>query len=306
VSRILVTGGAGFLGRPTVTFLRAKGHDVTVVRSREYDLRDARNIERVLTDARPEVVVHLAAAVGGIGANAAEPARFFYDNALMGIQLMHAAYSRGVRKFVTVGTVCEYPEFAQAPFGEDQLWHGYPAPVTAPYALSKKMLLVQAQAYRQQYGFDSIHLIPTNLYGPGDNFDVESGHVVPGLIAKFSAAREHGASLVRCWGSGTATREFIYINDAAWAIALATERYSGAEPVNIGTGVETPVRELAERIGELYGFGPEALVWDTDRPDGTPRRQLDVSRARDAFGFEAVVDLAAGLKLTSEWYEAQR
>jgi GDP-L-fucose synthase len=299
--RILVTGGAGFLGQPVVRQLEERGHEVFVARSRDYDLRRVADIHRLLGYSQPEVVVHLAAAVGGIGANEAEPGRFFYDNIMMGTQLMHAAWQAGVRKFVTIGTVCEYPENAELPFREDQLWDGYPAPVTAPYALAKKALLVQAQAYRAQYGFDSIHLIPVNLYGPGDNFDLKTGHVLPALVRKFAEAATLDLPTVEVWGSGTATREFIYVDDAARGIVLATENYSGASPVNIGTGVETSIRDLAEGIVLLTGFHGE-IVWDATRPDGTPRRQLDVSLAAREFGFSAEVSLTEGLRRTINWW----
>lgn len=299
MARVMVTGGAGFLGTPTVELFEQQGYDVFVPRSRDYDLRVRRDIARAL-EWGPDVVVHLAAAVGGIGANAAEPGRFFYDNALMGIQLMEMSRLVGVRKFVTVGTVCEYPENPPVPFSETDLWQGYPTPVTAPYGLAKKMLLVQAQAYRQQYGFNSIHVIPTNLYGPGDNFDLATGHVVPALIRKFLEAKLTNASTVTCWGSGNASREFILVSEAARAIVLATERYDGAEPVNIGSGIETPVRELAETVATLILYSGD-IVWDSSKPDGQPRRVLDVSRAA-AFGFKCGTSLEEGLRQTIEWY----
>lgn len=296
--RILVTGGNGFFGKAVVQRFRNK-HTVFAPSSAEYDLRDGDAIRAALYTIKPEVVVHLAAAVGGIGANAAEPGRFFYDNAVMGIQLMEQARLCGVKKFVTIGTVCEYPMNPPTPFREEALWEGYPTPVTAPYGLAKKMLLVQAQAYREQYGFDSIHLIPTNLYGPEDNFDIESGHVIPALIRKFADAKRTGDDVV-CWGSGVATREFLYIGEAARAVVLATERYSAPEPVNIGAGVETSIKELTEMIGNLYKFTGE-IRWDTSKPDGQPRRVLDVSRAK-RFGFTNQIPLEDGLRSTVAWY----
>ena len=303
--KVMVTGGNGFFGKPVVRQFRERGHEVFVPSHSEYDLRDGAAIRRALTGFNPNSVVHLAAAVGGIGANAAEPGRFFYDNALMGIQLIHYSMALGVKKFVTIGTVCEYPEFTPVPFREDDLWAGYPTPVTAPYGLAKKMLLVQGQAYREQYGFDSIHLIPTNLYGPGDNFDPETGHVIPALIRKFSDAMREGDDAVYVWGSGKAAREFIYIEDAARAVVLATLRYSNPEPVNIGYGHPRSIAHVAELLREIYCFKGE-IRWDESRPDGQLLRQLDVSRAQDRFGFTATTGLEEGLRNTVEWFEETR
>lgn len=299
--RVLVTGGAGFLGSEVVVQLRADGHLVFVPRSDHYDLRTSHGIRRALSDGAPEVVVHLAAAVGGIGANAAEPGRFFYDNAIMGLQLMEQAREAGVAKFVTIGTACSYPRDAPIPLREETLWDGYPAEPTAAYGLAKRMLLAQGQAYRSQYGFNAIHVIPTNLYGPGDNFDAGTGHVIPGLIRRIGQARKAGENAVVCWGTGMATRDFLHVTDAARGIALALERYDEAMPVNLGTGVETEVAEVAEVIALIYSYGG-AITWDDTRPDGTPRRCMDVTRAR-SFGFEATTGLLDGLTETIESYE---
>jgi GDP-L-fucose synthase len=304
--RVMVTGGAGFLGRAVVERVRAAGaEDVFVPRSRDYDLRTAEGIQRALADGRPSVVIHLAAVVGGIGANRENPGRFFYDNAIMGIQLLELARLAGVAKFVGIGTVCSYPKFAPVPFRESELWNGYPEETNAPYGLAKKMLLVQSQAYRQQYGFDAIHLIPVNLYGPGDSVDPLSSHVIPALIRKCVEARNSGAASVEIWGTGTASREFLYVDDAADAIVLASDRYDGAEPVNLGVGREITIRELAGLIVEATGFQGD-LRWDPSKPDGQPRRALDTSRARELFGFEARVDFREGLRRTVEWYERSR
>ncbi len=297
-----MTGGSGFLGRRVVAELHESGaSEVFVPRSAEYDLRTTDGIERVLTDGSPDVVVHLAAVVGGIGANRAHPGRFFYENAIMGIELMERARQAGVAKFVAVGTVCSYPKFTPVPFSEGDLWNGYPEETNAPYGLAKKMLLVQAQAYREEYGFDAIYLVPVNLYGPGDNFDLATSHVIPALIRKFVEAREAGAPEVECWGTGTPTREFLYVDDAARGIMLATERYDGAEPVNLGSGQEISIRDLATKIAELVGYEGR-LVWDSSKPDGQPRRRLDVSRAEREFGFRAEVGLDEGLRRTVDWY----
>jgi GDP-L-fucose synthase len=300
--RVLVTGGAGFLGRPVVAELEAAGAgEVFVPRSRDLDLRTAEGIDRALREAKPEIVVHLAAVVGGIGANRAHPGRFFYENAIMGVELMERARRADIGKFVQVGTVCSYPKFTPTPFHEDDLWNGYPEETNAPYGLAKKMLLVQAQAYRQEYGFNAIYLVPVNLFGPGDNFDSETGHVIPALIRRFVEAREDGAAEVACWGTGSPTREFLYVDDAARAIRLATERYDGDEPVNLGSGREISIRELAETIARQVGY-TGTLAWDHSKPDGQPRRLLDTSRAEQAFGFRAEVALEEGLRRTLDWY----
>jgi GDP-L-fucose synthase len=305
-SRIWVTGGNGFLGRHVVQVLHARGAaDVFTPRSSDYDLRDRDAIRAALYDLRPDVVIHLAAVVGGIGANRANPGRFFYDNAIMGIELMEQSRVYGLSKFVQIGTVCAYPKFTPVPFREDDIWDGYPEETNAPYGLAKKMLLVQAQAYRQQYGFNAVYLIPVNLYGPGDNFDPESSHVIPALVRKFLEAKERGDREVVAWGTGSASREFLYAPDAAEGIVLAAERYDGDEPVNLGAGREITIRELTETIGRLTGF--EGTVrWDASQPDGQPRRMLETSRARELFGFEAQTSFEDGLKQTIEWYETHR
>lgn len=304
--RVMVTGGAGFLGSFVVEHLHAHGcGDVFVPRRAEYDLTRDEDIDRALADGRPDVIIHLAAVVGGIGANRAEPGRFFYDNAIMGVQLIEKARLAGVGKFVCIGTVCAYPKFAPIPFREDDLWNGYPEETNAPYGLAKKMQLVQLQAYRQQYGMDGIFLLPVNLYGPRDNFDLASGHVIPAIIRKCVEAKERGDATVTLWGSGSASREFLYVEDAAEGIVLATERYDGADPVNLGAGFEITIRDLAEKIVELTGYEGE-LVWDTSQPDGQPRRSLDTSRARERFGFVASTPFDEGLRRTIDWYLAHR
>jgi GDP-L-fucose synthase len=298
----MVTGGGGFLGQAVVRRLEAAGADsIFVPRSSEYDLRTKDGIDRALADGRPQLVIHLAAVVGGIGANRENPGKFFYDNAIMGVQLMEQARLSGVEKFVTIGTVCAYPKFTPVPFHEDSLWDGYPEETNAPYGLAKKMLLVQGQAYREQYGFNVIHLIPVNLYGPGDNFDPQSSHVIPALIKKCVDAREAGADHIDVWGTGSASREFLYVDDAADGIVLAAERYDGAKPVNLGTGNEITIRELVELIVKLTGFKGE-IRWDPSKPDGQPRRALDTSRARDSFRFAARTSFADGLRRTVDRY----
>lgn len=279
--------------------LAARGYsDVVAPRSQECDLRDVGAVRGLVKEVRPELVIHLAAVVGGIGANRAQPGRFFYDNAIMGLQLMEEARLAGVAKFVSVGTVCAYPRSVPVPFREENLWDGYPEDTNAPYGLAKKMLLVQGQAYRAEYGFNAIHLLPTNLYGPGDNFDLASGHVIPGILRK---CLEGGPEVV-LWGDGSPTREFLYVEDAARGIVLAAERYDGAEPVNLGSGQEISIRALAELIAAEVGYTGR-LVWDTSHPNGQPRRRLDVSRAR-AFGFEAQMGFTEGLRRTIAWYRA--
>jgi len=286
--------------------LRECGCDrIFVPRSREYDLRVLEAVQRVLDDAQPDIVIHLAARVGGIGANRAHPAEFFYDNLMMGTQLLHEAWRRGVGKFVAVGTVCAYPKFSPLPFKEADLWNGYPEETNAPYGLAKKMLLVQAQAYRQQYGFSAIYLLPVNIFGPRDNFDLESSHVIPALIRKCIEAKKRGDRCIEVWGSGKPTREFLYVDDAAEGILLATERYDAGDPVNLGSGVEISIKDLVEVIARLVGFKGE-IVWDTTRPDGQPRRSLDVTRAEKMFGFRAKVSLEEGLRRTIQWYQSQR
>jgi GDP-L-fucose synthase len=300
--RVVVTGGSGFLGGPTIA--RFESYDVAEViapRSEEYDLREREAIRAMLADTAPDVVVHLAAVVGGIGANMATPGQFFYDNAIMGIQLIEESRLAGVLRFVCVGTVCAYPKHAPVPFKEDDLWNGYPEATNAPYGLAKKMLLVQLQAYRQQYGFEGVYLLPVNLYGPRDNFDARTSHVIPALIKKAVDARESGAPSITCWGTGRASREFLYVDDAAEGIAAAAARYRGAEPVNLGSGQEITIAELTELIAEIVDFRGE-IVWDTTKPDGQPRRWLDTSRAEREFGFRAATELREGLVRTIEWY----
>ena len=304
--RICVTGGAGFLGTHLIANLRSKGaQDIFIPKFEDYDLVDRDAIARLLTDADPDVIIHLAAHVGGIGANREHPAEFFYDNLMMGVQLMHQAYERGVEKFVAIGTVCAYPKFTPVPFKEDDLWLGYPEETNAPYGLAKKMLLVQSQAYRAQYGYNSIFLLPVNLYGPGDNFDPRSSHVIPALIRKCVEAKENGADHIVVWGDGSPTREFIYAADAAEGIALATERYNESEPVNIGSGFEISIKDLAEKIARMTGFEGQ-LVWDTGNPNGQPRRALDISRATEKFGFTAKTDFDEGLQATIDWFLSNR
>jgi GDP-L-fucose synthase len=304
--RVMVTGGGGFLGRSVVERLEAAGvREIFVPRSADYDLRVPDGVRRALADGRPDLIIHLAAVVGGIGANRENPGRFFYENAAMGIELMEQSRRAGVEKFVQIGTVCSYPKFTPVPFREDDLWGGYPEETNAPYGLAKKMLLVQGQAYRQQYGYDVIHLIPVNLYGPGDNFDPASSHVIPALIKKCVDARERGDDHIEVWGTGSASREFLYVDDAARAIVLAAERYDGAEPVNLGVGREITIRDLVELIAKLTGFSGE-LRWDSSKPDGQPRRALDTSRARERFGFVAKTSFEDGLRATIDWYEGVR
>ena len=300
--RVLVTGGAGFLGSFVVEKLQARGcKDIFVPRSKEYNLVEMEAVKRVYRDAKPDIVIHLAARVGGIGANQANPGTFFYDNLIMGVQMMEEGRKAGLEKFVALGTICAYPKFAPVPFKEEDLWNGYPEETNAPYGLAKKMLLVQAQAYRQQYGFNAIYLLPVNLYGPRDNFDLESSHVIPALIRKCLEARERGDDRIIAWGDGSATREFLYVEDAAEAILLAAERYNKGEPVNLGSSFEISIKELLETIVKLTGFKGK-IVWDTTKPNGQPRRRLDVSRAEREFGFRASVPFEEGLKKTIEWY----
>ncbi len=304
--RVLVTGGTGFLGSYLVENLRRRDvQEVFAPTRAAYDLRDADAVRRIYADARPHIVIHLAAVVGGIGANRDRPGEFFYDNLIMGAQLMEVARRRQVEKFVSIGTVCAYPKHTQVPFREADLWNGYPEETNAPYGLAKKMLLVQGQAYRRQYGLRSIFLLPVNLYGPRDHFDPAVSHVIPALIKKCAAARAAGASEIVVWGDGSPTREFLYVEDAAEAIALATERYDDPEPVNIGSGFELSIRDLAHLIAELTGFRG-AVRWDSTQPNGQPRRSLDTSRAEQTFGFRATTDFREGLRRTIAWYESTR
>jgi GDP-L-fucose synthase len=304
--RVVVTGGAGFLGSFVVEQLQAKGcRQIVVPRSKDYDLVQMDAVQQLYRDAKPDVLIHLAARVGGIGANQANPGRFFYDNLMMGTQLIEVGRQRGLKKFVALGTICAYPKFAPIPFKEDDIWNGYPEETNAPYGLAKKMMLVQSQAYRQQYGFNSVVLFPVNLYGPRDNFDLETSHVIPALIRKCVAAQEAGQASITLWGDGSPSREFLYVEDAAEGILLATEQYDGSLPVNLGTGEEISIRDLAARIAAEAGFVGQ-IQWDTSKPNGQPRRCLDVSRAKQLFGFQARHDLRDGLKKTVQWFLANR
>jgi GDP-L-fucose synthase len=326
--RVLVTGGAGFLGSFVVEKLEARGcRSIFVPRSKEYDLIQMKAVKRVYRDTKPDIVIHLAAKVGGIGANRANPGRFFYDNLMMGVQMMELGRQAGIEKFVAIGTVCAYPKFASVPFKEEDLWNGYPEETNAPYGLAKKMLLVQSQAYRAQYGFDAIYLLPTNIYGPRDNFDPESSHVIPALIHKFIEAQRKvsrkqkavdsnsaysiapssysAQPSVVVWGTGKPTREFLYVEDAAEGILLATERYNKPDPVNLGAGFEISIRDLVKLITKITGFKGK-ITWDKSRPDGQPRRMLDVAKAKKEFGFEAKTKFEEGLKKTIEWYISSR
>ncbi len=300
--KILVTGGAGFLGRQVISQLQQAGadpHKITVTRSQDCDLRSLENCQRAVT--QQDIVIHLAAHVGGIGLNQEKPAELFYDNLIMGAQLIHESYQAGVEKFVCVGTICAYPKFTSVPFKEEDLWNGYPEETNAPYGIAKKALLVQLQAYRQQYGFDGIYLLPVNLYGPEDNFNPHSSHVIPALIHKVHAAQQQGQKQLHVWGDGSPTREFLYSEDAARGIIMGTQHYSSPEPVNLGTGYEISIRHLVELICELMEFSGE-IVWETDKPNGQPRRCLDTQRAKQTFGFTAQVDFKQGLLNTINWY----
>jgi GDP-L-fucose synthase len=300
--RIVVTGGAGFLGRHLIARLGEMGcHNILVPVQKEYDLTRLDAIERMFDEHRPEVLIHLAAAVGGIGANRANPGRFFYENAIMGIQLIEVARRRGVEKTVVLGTICAYPKFTPVPFREEDLWDGYPEETNAPYGLAKKVLLVQCQSYREQYGMNAIFLLPVNLYGPGDNFDLDSSHVIPALIRKCLEAVRAGREEIVLWGDGSPTREFLYVEDAAKGIFLATERYDKSDPVNLGSGMEISIRDLATVIAKITGF-TGSIIWDTNQPNGQPRRRLDVSRAEREFGFRAATPFEAGLRKTIDWY----
>jgi GDP-L-fucose synthase len=304
--RVLVTGGSGFLGRSIVDLLKKKGcRYIFIPRQKDYDLRKSSAIKRILKESKPDIVLHLAATVGGIGANQRHPGKFFYDNIMMGVQLIEESRIFGIEKLVAIGTICAYPKFTKVPFKEEDLWNGYPEETNAAYGLAKKMLLVQSQAYRQEYGFNSIFLLPVNLYGPGDNFSEDSSHVIPALIKKCIEARESGASSVTFWGTGRVTREFLYVEEAAKAIILAAELYNGKEPVNIGAHHEVTIKDLAELIVRLTGY-KGSILWDSTKPDGQPRRKLDTTRAKKYFGFQARVTLEDGLKKTIRWYINQR
>ncbi len=303
---VLVTGGNGFLGRAVVRTLRSRGAErVFVPRRSEYDLTEADAVARLYHDARPDVVLHLAAEVGGIGANRANPGRYFYANLAMGLHLIEQGRRYGLEKFVQVGTICAYPKHTPVPFQEADLWNGYPEETNAPYGIAKKALLVMLESYRAQYGFPGIYLLPVNLYGPGDNFDPETSHVIPALVRKFVAARDRGSECVKVWGTGAASREFLYVDDCARGIVLATEHYDDDAPVNLGTGQEITIRDLAEKISELCGFEGE-IAWDATRPDGQPRRCLDTSRAEAAFGFRAEIEFDDGLRRTIDWWLTHR
>jgi GDP-L-fucose synthase len=304
--RLLVTGGSGFVGRHVLAALRARGcTQIAAPRRAEFDLTRETDVVRLFDTVKPEVVLHLAAVVGGIGANRTSPGRFFYENTMMGLLVIEEARRAGVEKFVGVGTICSYPKFAPVPFREDDLWNGYPEETNAPYGIAKKLLLVQGQAYRQEYGLNAIHLLPVNLYGPGDNFDPVSSHVIPALIRKCVEARDAGEAEMVCWGSGNATREFLYVDDVAEAFLLAAERYDRPEPVNVGAGFEISIRDLATLVAELTGFKGR-LRFDPSKPDGQPRRMLDVTRARETFGFSAKTPFRDGLERTIAWYERSR
>lgn len=301
--RVCVTGGAGFLGSFVQETLRERGAtEIFIPHIEDYDLTQQPDIERMLVDSRPDVIIHLAALAGGIGANRARPAEFFYKNLMMGVPLMHAAWEKGVQKFVVIGTICAYPKFTQVPFREENLWDGYPEETNAPYGLAKKMLLVQSQAYREQYDFNSIYLLPVNLYGPRDNFNLQTSHVIPALVRKMIEAQQSGSEQVTLWGDGSPTREFFYAGDAARGIAMAAERYNSSEPVNLGAGMEISIKDLAELIAKLTGFEGQ-IVWDTSKPNGQPRRGLDVSRAEEYFGFQAEMPFEEGLRHTIAWFK---
>lgn len=304
--RFCVTGGAGFLGSVVCRKLRERGaSEIFVPLIEKYDLVDRNSIHQMLDDARPDVIIHLAAQVGGIGANREHPAEFFYNNLMMGVQLMHAAWQRKVEKFVAIGTICAYPKFTPVPFKEENIWDGYPEETNAPYGLAKKMLLVQAQAYRQQYDYNAIFLLPVNLYGPGDNFHPDSSHVIPALIRKCVEARQQGLAEIIAWGDGSPTREFLYVEDAAEGILLATEKYNGAEPVNLGSGYEISIKDLTNLIVRLTGYNGR-ITWDATKPNGQPRRGLDTRRAMKYFGFKAQMPFEEGLRRTIDWFEKNK
>ena len=302
---MLITGGGGFLGSHLVDRVRRDGIEPFVARRKDYELTDAGDVARLFADARPELVIHLAAEVGGIGANRANPGRYWYSNLMMGAHVLEQSRIAGVRKLVLLGTICSYPKFAAVPFREDDLWKGYPEETNAPYGIAKKTLLVGADGYREQYGLDSIYLLPVNLYGPRDNFDLETSHVIPALVRKMVGAEERGEPEIVLWGDGSPTREFLYVDDCAEGIWLASQRYDGTEPVNLGTGEEISIRELAQLAAELTGYTGE-IVWDTTKPNGQPRRKLDVSRADELFGFRAHTSLRNGLETTIAWFRGHR
>jgi GDP-L-fucose synthase len=303
--RIVITGGEGFLGRHLVAALTARGcRDLVIPSERDYNLVDIEAVRRLYRDARPDLVFHLAAVVGGIGANRANPGRFFYENLMMGVQLIEEGRRAGLAKLVAVGTICAYPKFTPVPFREEDLWNGYPEETNAPYGLAKKMLLVQSEAYRQQYGFNSVVLFPVNLFGPKDNFDYASSHVIPALIRKVDDAMRAGRDEVVLWGDGSPTREFLFVEDCAEGLCLAAERYDRSEPVNLGAGFEISIRELAEQIRRLMGYAGR-FTWDTTQPNGQPRRRLDVTRARERFGFTAATPFEEGLRRTIDWWRAE-
>jgi len=300
-ARVVVTGGAGFLGGAVTARLRARGaQQIVVPRSSEYDLVDGDAVRRLLADTRPDLIIHLAARVGGIAANQDNPGKFFYENLMMGVQLLHEAWKSGVPKVVAAGTICAYPKFCPTPFREDDIWNGYPEETNAPYGIAKKALTVQSAAYREQYGFNSVVVYPVNLYGPGDNFDLHSSHVIPALLRKFHEAKAAKMPNVTLWGDGSPTREFFYVDDCAEGIILAAEKYDSSDPVNLGSGEEIAIKDLAQRIQKLVGF-EGGIVWDTSKPNGQPRRKLDVTRARERLGFEATTTLAEGLEKTYAW-----
>ncbi len=304
--RVMVTGGRGFLGSHVVAKLREHGAtQIDIVRRDEFDLRQLVDIRRALETYTPDVVIHLAAIVGGIGANREHPAEFFYDNLMMGVPLLHESWRAGVGKFVALGTVCAYPKYTPVPFREEDLWNGYPEETNAPYGLAKKMMLVQSQSYREQYGYNSIFLLPVNLYGPGDNFDPASSHVIPALIKKCVEAKERGDTHIAAWGDGSPTREFLYVEDAAEGIVLAAERYNDSQPVNLGSAFEISIKDLTETIAKVVGFTGE-IHWDITKPNGQPRRKLDISRAESLFGFRSSTSFETGLKKTIEWYMSHR
>ena len=304
--KVCVTGGAGFLGSYVIERLRQRGvKDIYIPTIEDYNLVERDDIIRMLDKAKPDVIIHLAASVGGIGANMQHPADFFYDNLMMGVQLIHESWKKGIEKFVAIGTICAYPKFTPLPFKEDNLWNGYPEETNAPYGLAKKMLLVQSQAYRQQYGFNSIFLLPVNLYGPRDNFNPASSHVIPALIRRFIEAKDQGLTEVVNWGDGSPTREFVYADDAAEGIVMATENYNGSDPVNIGSGYEISIKDLVEKVAQMTGYTGK-LTWDTSKPNGQPRRMLDTQRAFDYFGFRAKMPFDEGLKNTIEWFKQNR